>query len=327
MPTNSMFFLPKTKSWQEFEIMVCDCAITKWQKSFSQYGRAGQNQKGIDIVSDDRTIAIQCKNYLNVDNVKQLEQKINEDYSKVSELPFQIQMFVVATAYDRDNRIQDYIYELSEGKTKIEVMFWDEISAIIASNPMLLNKYYPNYINRNRKQLFSLAFFGVQIAELIGLTLGDRNESSMYCRNLKSGAVWFEDMRVQYDFISYVNAIEAFALGDLSIEDVEKYNSTNAYQWGKNIEKIVISLLENLNEYDRICYLAGFYLGNFFRNGIDEKEISVNLIEDFKRVVEVLDIPKENKERVYALVTFLTDSSKVCNSAGQIFDQLRLVIV
>lgn len=328
MPTSSICFLPKTKSWEEFEKMACDCATKRWGKSFNNYGRIGQKQNGIDIISDDGKIAIQCKNYLNVENVNQFKQKIQADCVKISELPFTIETFVIATSLDRDKHIQDFVFSIVTDKLQIEIMFWDDISTIIATDPFLYNKYYSFIpINRNRGQLFTLAFFGVQIAELIGLTLGDRSESAMYCTNLRSGAVWFDDIQIKNEFLNYVNGVESFALGDLSIIDFDNYEQTNAYYWGKCIEKIVNTLLESLNVYDRNYYLAGFYLGNFFRNGINENGITENLIKDFVNVVGKIDIPKENKEKILSLAFLMKDPDKCSDIAGRIYDQLRLIVI
>ena len=325
MPTNSSCLLPKTKDWKEFEEMVRDCASKKWNRTFFCYGRSGQKQNGIDIISEDNEIGIQCKNYLRNEK-NDLIKSIRTDYEKIAELPQNIKKFVVATALDRDVDVQNFI-SLNKNRLDVEVMFWEDISGIIVENKDLYKKYYSSFrVNKTRNQLFSLAYFGVQIAELIGLTLGDRSESAMYCEKLRNGMLWINDIKTRYRFSNYVNGVENFALGDLSLEDIERYEGTDAYSWGKCIEKIVEGLLDDLDSYDKTIYLAGIYLGKFFCWCFEYKGIADNLIIDFVNVVKDLDISSERKEEISILAKDMKDGDKTGDIAGRIYDRLRLLL-
>lgn len=327
MITNNLYFLPKVNNWEVFENMICNCARKKWGQFFNIYGRKGQPQYGIDILSSDGNIVIQCKNYLNIENLAQFKQRVQDDYIKSEALPFKTEKFVIATTLDRDTKIQDFIMQMNGENKSVEVMFWDEISSIIISDPLLLKNYYPIYtVNRNKNQLFSLAFFGVQIAELIGLTLGDRRESAMYCANLKNGVVWFDNPELKNNFMSNVNAIEIFALGDLTIQDCDQYENTDAYQWGKTVENIINQLLEYLDEWDKNFYLAGLYLGNFFRMSINDKTVPSKLIQDFLTVINKIDISQDIKNDVFSLCETMQSQEDGGVIAGNIYDKLRLVI-
>lgn len=327
MSLNNMWNFPKPSDWERFEKMVCDCASQKWGKPFCIYGRKGQKQHGIDIISEDGTIAIQCKNYQSKNTAKQFEKKIQNDYEQIKKLSFKVEQFVVATSMDRDNKIQDILFSLVQNEIQIEVMFWDDICEIIASNPLLYNKYYHFLsIQKNRRQLLTLAFFGSQIAMLIGLTLGDRCEASAYCTNLRNGAVWFENKQIKDQFLNDVDNVEDFALGYLSIQDFCNYEQTEAYYCAKNIEKIVVALLENLTEDDKKYYLAGLYLGNFFCEGISGKRIADYLVDDFLTQMKEMDINEENKKRIMDLSVLMKNPDKSSDIAAIIYDQLRLVV-
>ena len=63
MPTFPLMQLPKTKSAEEFEAMCADVLADIYNMEFSFYGRKGQKQHGIDLVSSSGYIVAQCKNY------------------------------------------------------------------------------------------------------------------------------------------------------------------------------------------------------------------------------------------------------------------------
>ena len=56
MPTPLLIQLPKTKSAEEFEAMCADVLVDIYNMEFSSYGRKGQKQNGIDLVSSSSRI-------------------------------------------------------------------------------------------------------------------------------------------------------------------------------------------------------------------------------------------------------------------------------
>lgn len=150
MPTPLQYDLRKTTNPEEFECMVKDCAEKTWKQKFFRYGRKGQNQYGIDILSEDGCILIQCKNYLK-DNKKyqnRFLQKVYQDYKKaLSHFPA-VKRFVIATALDRDASLQDALLNWKEERNaggeiiKKNIWFWDDIREIIVQDRKLLKDYY-----------------------------------------------------------------------------------------------------------------------------------------------------------------------------------------
>ena len=131
--------------------MVKDCAEKIWKQRFSCYGRSGQNQHGIDVISEDGCIVIQCKDHLKNDKESQNRflREINRDYIKASSHFPAVRRFVVAAALDRDASLQDALLNWKEERNvteeiiKKEILFWDDICEIITQYSELLKKYYP----------------------------------------------------------------------------------------------------------------------------------------------------------------------------------------
>lgn len=120
--------LPQLKDDKEFELLVQGYAESKFKKKFKFYGRKGQKQHGIDIISSGQNagqIAIQCKNVA-VSNVN-VEKWLGEfDYSKFA----QIQEFYLAIAVRTDTKIVDKINDINTSGVypfSIDVIFWDDI--------------------------------------------------------------------------------------------------------------------------------------------------------------------------------------------------------
>lgn len=143
MPLPIEYNLHKTKDPYEFEDIVCDACIKKFKRDFQKFGRLGQNQAGIDIVSDEQgeRICVQCKNF--AISTKEISGIIG----RAMQFPHPIAKFIIATNSSRDAKLQEKVMmENSRRDLDFEVciMFWDEITAIISQDKKLLSKYYPN---------------------------------------------------------------------------------------------------------------------------------------------------------------------------------------
>ena len=153
MPTPTIMSLPKTKSPEEFEKICRDVLEVKYSQYFELYARKGQNQDGIDIVSeqafcDDGYVVAQCKNYLSEDNKSVFNNKIEGDLKKINKLGFPVSTIIIMTAIDRDKDIQEFVRTTWPDNTP-SIMFWDDITELICANNSLLEKYYPSLNGNN----------------------------------------------------------------------------------------------------------------------------------------------------------------------------------
>lgn len=142
MPLSTEYVLHKTKDANEFEDMVCDVCIKRFGRDFQRYGRNGQKQLGVDIISVDskELICVQCKNYVIIKN------DIRTIIDKVMQFNNPISKFIIATSSSRDANLQNYIIEMCQEYNinfDVGIMFWEEISSIVSEHEELLLKYYP----------------------------------------------------------------------------------------------------------------------------------------------------------------------------------------
>lgn len=143
MPTLSLMQLPKTKSAEEFEAMCADVLYSMYKIEFSVYGKKGQKQNGIDLVSQTGHIVAQCKNYY-LTSYDKFKKQIQEDILLANNLPFEVHTFIVMTSLEANAKIQDYILA-NKMKFEIKIMFWDNIQVKICERKELLQKYYPQF--------------------------------------------------------------------------------------------------------------------------------------------------------------------------------------
>ncbi len=146
-----IYELPKPKSSELFENMVCDLANYRFNTtSFSIYGRKGQKQNGIDIISYENKIVIQCKlRTINLNDRKTKIAFINEIIKDINSILSQgifPSKIIIATTIENDTLIQDQLNSwmlLHSTPIAIEFWSWDKISNDLFLFSILVNKYYP----------------------------------------------------------------------------------------------------------------------------------------------------------------------------------------
>lgn len=141
--------LPLPISSEIFEYLVCDLLnMLHNTTSFSLYGRNGQNQNGIDIISYEKGIYCQCKLRKNTPNTtterKALINEIMHDINTaVIRSDVNLEKIIIATSIENDTKIQDYFGSLScMTSVKLEFWSWDDINNYIFLFNNILNKYY-----------------------------------------------------------------------------------------------------------------------------------------------------------------------------------------
>ena len=136
-----------TKSAVEFEQICKDVIQIYLNIKMEPYGRNGQTQKGIDIISKRPTTGVrytvaQCKNFNTKIKSEKLLEIIEKEYNKRSDLPFDIDQYIFLTASKRDVKVQNEIRKKWPDNPPV-ILFWDEIQEIILNTPSLIQKHYP----------------------------------------------------------------------------------------------------------------------------------------------------------------------------------------
>lgn len=148
MPSLSTYKISHPSDPQEFECLMRDFCDLYFQGHSVLYGRPGQKQYGVDIVTtcqDNRLIGIQCKNYSRTEiTPASLDRMIRE----AEQFRPVLSRFVIATALDRDVALQHYIFTVSqqrvaEKRFPVDLLFWDDIQDVIKKDERLMKVYYP----------------------------------------------------------------------------------------------------------------------------------------------------------------------------------------
>ena len=183
-----IYELPIPKSPEVFENLVSDLANSLYKTtSFNLYGRKGQNQKGIDILSMEYGIVIQCK--LRTLNLKDRKTKLSfvndiiKDIDSILENDFALKKIIIATTLENDTLIQDYLqtifHILKEKSVSIEFWSWSKISSELFLFPILVNKYFP-YRN------VSLEIARIQVLNKAVYQKSDNNELLFNFQNIEN---------------------------------------------------------------------------------------------------------------------------------------------
>lgn len=146
MPSAATINLPIPKDEYEFEQMTADVLTLKYNTPFRPFGRRGQKQYGIDILSTENpNIVAQCKNYtLTHQDIDKIVTNFEFEFSQ------NIKEFVIATSMRCDTNLQIYIQNINIQKKypfMISLIFWEEIEIFIVQDKNLYIKYYGNFEN------------------------------------------------------------------------------------------------------------------------------------------------------------------------------------
>ena len=153
MPTFVTSKLSPPNSWGEFEDISADIIKKIWQDDYLiRNGRSGQKQNGVDMFGKPLNLngnycGVQCKNkQVNINEVKEEINKAESFKPLLKELIFMI-------CSSRDSTLQEQIRvidieRLKENKFSIRVLFWEDICLILADYPDLMEKHFPQFVER-----------------------------------------------------------------------------------------------------------------------------------------------------------------------------------
>lgn len=168
----SEFQLPPLKDQKRFEYLVLDLFNAENDgKMYKLYGRDSEDQEGIDILSDDSEIVIQCKkkdvvfrDHSNV--VSQIRDDLRDSTKRAKGLhgKMNFKKFILASTYKQSKNLTDYCQELKNKQQYsfvIQYLSWDEVESMILKHDWVLKKYYPNFfrINNEENKYFNVPLF------------------------------------------------------------------------------------------------------------------------------------------------------------------------
>lgn len=151
-----IYELPFPKSPEVFENLVCDLSNFLFKTtSFSLYGRKGQSQNGIDIISNELNIIIQCKlrsvNLLNKQSKINFINDITNDIKSIINGNYNPKLIIIAATIENDILLQDIIqsiFSIEFFPIKFEFWSWSKISSELFLFSDIVNKYYPYRIGQ-----------------------------------------------------------------------------------------------------------------------------------------------------------------------------------
>lgn len=142
--------------------------------SFERYGSSGQQQKGIDIISNEKGIVIQCKlkdPTRNGDVIrKELLKGLNRDFKNFikfnTEKKLGIERFIFATTWKKDVLLTNECIQLSQNYN-IKVEYWSWTRLLENMNESLYKKFVPEFIKDNED------YYYPKITALVGSVIGN----------------------------------------------------------------------------------------------------------------------------------------------------------
>lgn len=161
------------KSWEHFEDL-CHALFKKvWKDPLAQKeGRRGQPQNGVDIfgsINEDRSrfYGVQCKGKDANYGASASWSEILIEIAKADSFSPQLEHWIYATTAPVDGKLQREARVLSNnratnGKFTISVLGWEEIQALIAQEPSVVQEFYP-------EAAFNLPQILHELKNLIGL--------------------------------------------------------------------------------------------------------------------------------------------------------------
>jgi len=164
---NSMaisFSIIPPQNWQDFEDMVLDVAKVTIADNFDKYGRAGQQQYGVDIYGHDKNwscVGIQCKHKRQYDcngsvvgyNTTITTNDIDDELQMAMQFTPKLTKFIIATTSLRDIKLQNHANYLNQHRDAngfiVEIWFWEKFQLDFNKNSSLLYYYYDNFLREH----------------------------------------------------------------------------------------------------------------------------------------------------------------------------------
>lgn len=144
--------------WQDFE-ELCEQLLEREHRPCSahRYGRAGQDQHGVDITvlleGDEKPIGVQCKLRSELTGRQLKDTDINEIYQTSLQYSQGLKSLKIATTCPSDKTATDMCAQISNSwqkKYPIELLFWPDIEALLNKHEDVACRFYPEAFSSER---------------------------------------------------------------------------------------------------------------------------------------------------------------------------------
>lgn len=164
--------LPAIATEENFENFILDLYNLKYPNAYFQlYGKRGNKQEGIDIISFKKRIAIQCKKKeIQRDNLKLLRE-LRSDFEKsvrqLIKLKTEIDQLIFVSTYANSTELNNYALIIQKKYLvpySIIYIGWQDIERDALEHSTLIKKYYPEFfINKSIRT--RIPFYDIQLLE------------------------------------------------------------------------------------------------------------------------------------------------------------------
>lgn len=131
-----------------FEQFVCDLYNALYpDHRYELYGKKGDRQKGLDVLSTSATDAIQCKkkDLTRQGLVRELKKDFESDIQNALELDFKIKRLTFVSTFQDNATLIEHLQKLKEKyRLDFDVVYigWGSLSSKVQAFPVLLNRYF-----------------------------------------------------------------------------------------------------------------------------------------------------------------------------------------
>jgi hypothetical protein len=144
------------RSWEKFEDLCVALFRQLWADPLAvKHGRRGQPQRGVDIygcidTSGATYQGVQCKGKDANYGAKATVAELKDEIQKADGFNPPLQKWIFATTAPADVELQEAARVISEERAKrghfsVTVLGWEDIQSLLASQPEVLEQFYPEY--------------------------------------------------------------------------------------------------------------------------------------------------------------------------------------
>lgn len=155
------------KDWATFEDLCHALFKAVWQDPYAQkHGRRGQKQQGVDVFGSPGGAAkgyhgVQCKGKDRNYGHKVSIEEIREELAKTEQFSPPLKHWIFATTSPSDAALQKEARQISsqraaKGLFTLDVLGWEEIQALMANAPKVIEEFYPEHTDHLQTVLDTL---------------------------------------------------------------------------------------------------------------------------------------------------------------------------